>query len=132
MLAGEAIQTAEQTNERFFQAELHRLRAQMHLMLGRGSEAEAELQQALAIARRQQARLWELRSATALAQEWKKQGRYADACILLQPIYSFFAEGFDTADLKNAKALLDELGGLAAASTSVRSAVGSSEAARAS
>ena len=67
----EAIQTADKINERFFEAELHRLRGKILLTLGRRGEAEAELRRALTIARQQQARWWELRAATSLAKHWR-------------------------------------------------------------
>jgi predicted ATPase len=63
----------------------------------------------LAAARAQEARLWELRAATSLARLWRDQGRRAEAHDLLAPVYGWFTEGFDTADLRNAKVLLDEL-----------------------
>jgi predicted ATPase len=72
-------------------------------------EAEACFQQALAIAHRQQAKSWELRAATSLASLWQQQGKRAEARELLTPIYGWFTEGFDTADLQEAKALLEEL-----------------------
>ena len=78
--------------------------------VGGGGEAEACFQQALAIARRQQAKSWELRAATSLAQLWQQQGKWAEARELLAPIYGWFTEGFDTADLLEAKALLEERG----------------------
>jgi predicted ATPase len=71
-------------------------------------QAEACFQQALAIARRQQARSLELRAAMSLARLWQQQGKRAEARELLAPIYGWFTEGFDTADLQEAKALLDE------------------------
>jgi class 3 adenylate cyclase/tetratricopeptide (TPR) repeat protein len=108
-LLDEAIQIAEATNEKFFEAELYRLRGAILLSLGKKGEAEAELQRALTIARQQQARWWELRAATHLARHWHDEGRYVDAISLLQPIYAWFVEGFDTPDLKDAKALLDKL-----------------------
>ena len=108
-LLDEAIQTAEIANERFFEAELYRLRGKMLLTLGRKGEAEAELQRALTIAQQQQARWWELRAATSLAKHWHDEGKYLEAYSLLQPVYSWFVEGFDTTYLKDAKALLDEL-----------------------
>ena len=67
------------------------------------------LQSALSVARRQQARLWELRAATRLARLWDEEGRRADARELVAPVYGSFTEGFDTQDLKEAKALLDAL-----------------------
>jgi class 3 adenylate cyclase/tetratricopeptide (TPR) repeat protein len=112
-LLDEAVQTAEATSEKFFEAELYRLRGRILLSLGKKGGAEAELQRALTIARQQQARWWELRAATDLARHWHDEGRYAEANSLLQPIYAWFVEGFDTPDLKDAKALLDKLGDLA-------------------
>jgi predicted ATPase len=67
-------------------------------------------QQALTIARRQQAKSWELRTATSLARLWKQQGKRSEARALLAPLYDWFTEGFDTADLQTAKALLQALG----------------------
>jgi predicted ATPase len=111
-LLDEAIQTAESTNERFFEAELFRLQGTMLLTLGRRGEAEACLQRALTIARQQQARWWELRAATSLARQWHAEGKPAEAYSLLEPVYRAFNEGFDTADLQAAKALLDALADL--------------------
>jgi len=108
-LLDEAIQTAEMTSERFFEAELYRLRGEMLLSLGKKGEAEAALRRALTIAQQQQARWWELRAATSLAKYWHDEGKCLEACSLLQPIYSWFVEGSDTIDMKDAKALLDEL-----------------------
>jgi predicted ATPase len=107
-----AIQTAEITSERFFEAELHRLRGETLLALGMKSEAEAGLRRALTIAQQQQARWWELRAAMSLAKHWRAEGKYAEAHSLLELVYSWFTEGFDTPDLKHAKALLDKLRGL--------------------
>jgi predicted ATPase len=73
------------------------------------AQAEACFQQALAIARRQQAKSWELRAATSLARLYQHQGKRAEAHELLAPVYGWFTEGFDTADLQEAKALLAEL-----------------------
>jgi predicted ATPase len=112
-LLDEAIQMAEATSEKFFEAELHRLRGRILLSLGNKVEAEAELRRALTIARQQQARWWELRAATDLARHWDDEGRYVEANSLLQPIYGWFVEGFDTPDLKDATALLAKLGDLA-------------------
>jgi tetratricopeptide (TPR) repeat protein len=110
----DAIQTAETADERFFEAELHRLLGTIHLISGKSAEAEAELQQALSIARSQKARLWELRAATTLARHWQERGKCEEAYSLLQPVYAAFAEGFETTDLKDARALLDELSGVSA------------------
>jgi predicted ATPase len=74
------------------------------------AQAEACFQHALAIARRQQAKSWELRAATSLSHLWQQQGKHQEAYDLLALVYHWFTEGFDTADLKDAKALLDELG----------------------
>jgi predicted ATPase len=72
-------------------------------------EAEACLHQALDVARRQQAKSWELRAATSLSRLWQQQGKRAEAHALLAPLYGWFTEGFDTADLQEAKALLEAL-----------------------
>ena len=84
------------------------------LTLGRKGEAAADLQRALKIAQQQQARWWELRAATSLAKCWYDEGKYREAYSLLQPVYSWFVEGSDTTSLRDAKALLDELGDLPA------------------
>jgi class 3 adenylate cyclase/tetratricopeptide (TPR) repeat protein len=116
-LLDEAIQMAETADERFFEAELHRLRGHILLALGREGEAEAELLGALTIARQQQARWWELRAATSLAKHWHDEGKHMQAYSLLQPAYGWFTEGFDTPSLKSAKLLLDELRGLSVVQT---------------
>jgi predicted ATPase len=72
-------------------------------------QAAACFQQALAVARRQQARSWELRAAVSLGRLWRQQGKRDEGHELLDPLYSWFTEGFDTADLQEAKVLLDEL-----------------------
>jgi tetratricopeptide (TPR) repeat protein len=108
-LLDEAIKTVELTNERFFEPELYRLQGNMLLTLGKRGEAEARLRRALTTAQQQQARWWELRAATSLAKHWQDEGKYLEAYSLLQPVYGWFVEGFDTAALKDAKALLDEL-----------------------
>jgi len=108
-LLDEALHTAEIANERLLEAELYRLRGTMLLTLGRRSAAETGLLRALTIARKQQARWWELRAATSLAKHWHDEGKYLEAYSLLQPVYSWFGEGFDMPDLKDAKALLDKL-----------------------
>ena len=109
VLLDEAIQTAEFIGERFFEAELHRLRANMLLTLGRRDEGESELHRALTIARQQKARWWELRTAISLAEHLRIRGEYREAYSVLQPVYNWFVEGFDRPDLKEARALLDEL-----------------------
>ena len=74
------------------------------------AKAEAYFERALAVAREQQARSWELRAATSMARLWRDQGKRDEARDLLAPVYGWFTEGFDTLDLKDAKALLDALG----------------------
>jgi predicted ATPase len=108
-LLDEALQTAETTSEKFFLAELYRVRGKILLGLGKKAEAEAELRGGLVIARQQQARWWELRVATTLAEHLRDEGRSAEACSVLKPVFDWFIEGFDTPDLKHAKALLDQL-----------------------
>jgi predicted ATPase len=78
-------------------------------IIHRSEEAEAGFQHALAVARRQQAKSLELRAATSLARLWQQQGKVTEARELLAPVYDWFTEGFDTVDLKDAKALLDEI-----------------------
>jgi predicted ATPase len=75
------------------------------------AQAEAQFQQAIEIARSQSAKFWELRAATSLARLWRDQGKNAEARDLLAPVYGWFSEGFDLPDLKEAKALLEELSG---------------------
>ena len=104
-----ATATAAATNEWYYQAELHRLRGAVLAETGDAAEAASWLQQAIDTACSQQAKSLELRAATSLARLWCDQGRRTEACDLLAPVYGWFTEGFDTADLKDAKALLDEL-----------------------
>jgi class 3 adenylate cyclase/predicted ATPase len=108
-LLDEALATSETTKERLFDAELHRRRGDLFLILGNASQAEAALGEALTVARAQNARLWELRAATSLARLWRKQRRHVQARDLLEPLYGWFTEGFDTPDLRHAKILLNEL-----------------------
>jgi predicted ATPase len=93
------------------EAEVHRVRGE--LLLARGpsgqSEAETSFRKAIDVARQQNAKSWELRAVTSLARVWQQQGRNEEARELLAPVYDWFTEGFDTRDLKEAKALLDEL-----------------------
>jgi predicted ATPase len=104
-----ALQIVERTGERWFEAELNRLKGQLLLRQGDAEPAEELYCKAVCIARGQEAKLWELRAAASLARLHGDQGRRAEARDLLAPIYGWFTEGFDTADLKDAKALLDEL-----------------------
>jgi DNA-binding SARP family transcriptional activator len=107
----EGLSRARETNERWWDAELHRLRAELRLACGAAAgEAEAELVRALAIARERQARSLELRAARALARLWAGEGRATEARDLLAPVYSSFTEGLHTPDLNDAHALLERLG----------------------
>ena len=114
MLA-EALDLSLRTGERGTEAEIHRCQGELLLQSGGPSaaanvpQAEACFQQALAVARRQQAKSFELRTVMSLSQLWQKQGKKEDARQLLSEVYNWFTEGFDTADLKDAKALLDQL-----------------------
>ena len=119
-LLDEAVQTVEETGERFFEAELHRLRGKMFLALSREGEAEVELRRALTIAEQQEARWWELRAATTLAKHWHGESKYLEAYSLLHPVAGWFREGFDATPLKGAKALLVGLGGLSGPQTKAR------------
>ena len=106
----EALLISEETGERWAIAEVLRIKAGLLLATGRPTEeVEALLVNSLQIARHQQARSWELRTACDLARLWQHQGRGAEALQLVQTIYDQFTEGFDTADLRDAKALLAEL-----------------------
>jgi DNA-binding winged helix-turn-helix (wHTH) protein/predicted ATPase len=109
----EALTTFEASGRGDLLAEAYRL--QGTLLLGQTTpettQAEACFQQAMAVARRQQAKSYELRTATSLSRLWQRQGKCAAARALLAPIYEWFTEGFETADLQEARALLDELGG---------------------
>jgi len=107
----EALVVLERTKERRREVEIHRLRGELLLSLpGRQwDEAEACFDRALAVAGQQSARMWELRAAISLARLRAEQGKRAEARNLLAPVYDWFTEGFDTADLKDARALLEEL-----------------------
>ena len=107
----EALATAERCGARRWEAELYRLKGVLLLeqTVDHTGEAEACLQLALAIARRQQAKSFELRAAMSLSRLWQRQGQCAAARDLLAPLYGWFTEGFDTADLQDARALLAAL-----------------------
>jgi class 3 adenylate cyclase/predicted ATPase len=108
----EAYTLVEQHEERWWEAEIHRLRGVFLLQHGTPqAEAEAWLQRALDVARRQEAKSLELRAAMSLARLWQQQGKQAEAHALLTPIYGWFTEGFDTADLQDARVLLEQLSG---------------------
>jgi predicted ATPase len=105
----DAQEIVERTGERWFLAELNRHKGQLLLQQGHAEAAEELYRKALSIAREQEAKLWELRAAASLARLRRDQGRRAEARELLAPVYGWFTEGFDTPDLKEAKALFDEL-----------------------
>jgi predicted ATPase len=112
-LLTEALTMANDKGECRWDAELYRLKGEILLVRSaeHDTEAEACFGQALDIARRQQAKSWELRAAISLARLWQRQGKHAAAHELLAPIYGWFTEGFDTADLREARALLEALVG---------------------
>ena len=101
----------ETTKERWYQAEINRIAGEIALIRPRHDavKAEAYFERALAVARQQQAKSWELRAAMSMARLWRDQGKPQQARELLAPVYGWFTEGFDTLDLKEAKALLDDL-----------------------
>ena len=108
---GEANTAMDATKERWCDAEVHRVSGEIALLSPEpnAAKAEAYFERALAVARQQQAKSWELRSAMSMARLWRDQGKRDEARELLHPVYGWFTEGFDTLDLKEAKALLDEL-----------------------
>jgi predicted ATPase len=115
----EALAMLPMSRVRWWEAELYRLRGELLLIHGTGrggsrttppeDEAEASLRQALEVAHRQQAKSLELRAAMSLSQLWRRRGRQDEARQMLAEIYGWFTEGFDTTDLQEAKALLEEL-----------------------
>jgi predicted ATPase len=110
-LLDEALAAFEASGRGDMLTEAHRLQGEFLLRqaVPDAVQAEACFQQALIIARRQQAKSWELRAAMSLARLWQQQGKRDEARTLLAPVYGWFTEGFDTADLQEAKALLEEL-----------------------
>jgi predicted ATPase len=109
-VVGEALEVIEQTEERFCAAELYRIKGELTLAArGAVSEAERCFDRAIAIARDQSARSWELRAVMSRARLWREQGRRHEAGQALSAVYAWFTEGFDTEDLRAARALLDEL-----------------------
>ena len=108
---GEAIDTIESTKETWFEAEANRIAGEIALQSPKpdATKAQEYFKRALAVARQQQAKSWELRAAMGMARLWRDQGKPQQARELLAPVYHWFTEGFDTLDLKQAKALLDEL-----------------------
>ncbi|HSO75777.1 MAG TPA: protein kinase [Blastocatellia bacterium] len=109
----EAIEVAKQTNEPYYEAELYRLRGDALVKAGAGSHSEAEscFHRAIEIARKQQAKSFELRAVVSLARLWRQQGKRVEGRAILAEIYGWFREGFETADLKDANFLLSELSG---------------------
>jgi class 3 adenylate cyclase/predicted ATPase len=111
-LLAEALAHVDHTGERYWEAEIYRLKGELLLPQAppHTSQAEDCFQHALAIARRQQAKSWELRAAMSLARLWQRQGKRDAARQVLAEVYDWFTEGFDTADLQEARALLEALG----------------------
>jgi predicted ATPase len=107
---GEAERLLAETEDRWVEAELYRVRRELLRAGHDPAAAERSFSQAIGIAQQQSAKFWELRAATSLARLWRDQGKQAQAHDLLAPVYGWFTEGFDATDLKDAKALLDELG----------------------
>jgi predicted ATPase len=107
----DAIDKVERSKEKWCEAEVHRVAGEIALKAPQRDAAKAEkhFERALAVARAQQAKSWELRAAMSLARLWRDQGKRDEARDLLAPVYGWFTEGFDTLDLKEAKALLEEL-----------------------
>jgi predicted ATPase len=114
----EATTALETTKEKWFEAKLNRIAGEIATRPSQQDlvKAEAYFEQALVVARAQQARSWELRAAMSLARLWRDQGKVSEALELLAPVYGWFTEGFDTRDLKEPKALLDELAASATSS----------------
>jgi predicted ATPase len=108
---GEAITATETTGERWCEAEINRIADEIALKSPERDavKAEAYFERALTIACQQQAKSWELRAAMSMARLWRDQGKRNEGRDLLAPVYGWFTEGFDTLDLKEARALLDEL-----------------------
>ena len=105
---GEAMAAVETAKERWCEAEVNRIGGEIALLSPEPDPAKAEayFARALAVARKQQAKSWELRAAMSMARLWRDQGKWNEACKLLAPAYGWFSEGFDTRDLKEAKDLL--------------------------
>jgi predicted ATPase len=109
--SAEAITHIETTKERWWEAEVNRIAGELALKSPQpdAAKAEAYFERALSVARQQQAKSWELRASMSLARLWRDQGKPQQARELLAPVYGWFTEGFNTLDLKEARALLDEL-----------------------
>ena len=108
---GETMTAVETTKERWCEADAHRIAGEIALLSPEpdAAKAEAYFNHALTVARAQEARSWELRAAMSMARLWRDQGKPQQALELLAPVYGWFTQGFDTRDLKEAKALLDAL-----------------------
>jgi predicted ATPase len=108
---GEAITAVATTKERWCEADIHRIAGEITLMSPErdATQAEAYFEHALAVARDQQTKSWELRASMSMARLWRDQGKLQQAHDLLAPVYGWFTEGFDTLDLKEAKVLLEQL-----------------------
>jgi predicted ATPase len=105
------MKAVDATKERIFEAEIDRVAGEIALMSPKRDAAKVQMyfERALAVARQQQAKSWELRAAMSLARLWRDQGKHTEARDLLAPVYSWFTEGFNTRDLKDANALLESL-----------------------
>src|SRR5262249_17920097 len=108
-LLDDALDIVDRMGQHWFAAEVNRHKGRLLLRQGQTEAAEGLYRKAVSIARRQEAKIWELRAAVSLARLRRDQGQRPEARDLLAPIYSWFTEGFGTADLREAKALLDEL-----------------------
>ena len=110
-MVSEELARVHDTGERYYEAELNRVKVELLLMQTVANEEQAEscFREAIKIALGQEAKSLELRAAMSLSRRWQRQGKKAEARQLLEDIYGWFTEGFDTADLKAAKALLEEL-----------------------
>jgi predicted ATPase len=107
----DAMTIVETNDEKWFEAEVNRIAGEIALKSPErdAAKAQAYFNRALAVSHQQQAKSWELRAAMSMARLWRDQGKRDEARELLAPVYGWFTEGFDTLDLKEAKALLDEL-----------------------
>ena len=105
----EAVSVTDKTQSRYYEAEMHRVRGELFLSMHDDGAAEASFRKAINVAQHQSAKTWELRASTSLARFWRDQGKPQQARELLAPVYGWFTEGFDTLDLKEAKALLEQL-----------------------
>ena len=108
-LLGDAVASTEASGERWWEPELHRLRGRLIAARGQHDESESCFRLAIEVSGGQKAKMLELRAAMSLARLWRDQGKRQQARKLLAPVYEWFTEGFDMRDLKEAKALLDEL-----------------------